>query len=1010
MLTPRSSIFHDIVETMREPLLVLDSDLKIVLANQSFIDSFKVTLEETVGNFIYDLGNRQWDIPKLRKLLEGILLKNNTFNNYKIEHEFPNIGNKVMLLNARVFTEEETNSKMILLAIEDVTERMQLQTLLKDSEERYRRLFETANDGILLLGKPAFEIHRANPAITKMLGYTDKECVGKDMRDIGFPDDIGTPEEILQILKKDGIIHYQDIPVQKKNGQVIDTDVYMVDKASLIQCNVRDVTDRNRAEETMLESKARLELATSATNIGHWDWNLLTNEVYFSPLWKSQLGHKDHEVANRFEEWETRLHPDDHDRTIKAVTDYIEGRCSEYAMEFRLRHKDGTYRWIYTRADKQFDDAGRPCRLYGCHIDITERKQAEDALFRSEKNLRETLDATTDGIWTWNFTTGGLLFSPRCYTMLGYKPDSFPASHENWMNLIHPDDREKALAIAEEYLKTKPDLYENVFRLRTRRGDYRWIHARARVVETDENGEAVRMIGNYEDITERKRAEEALRQSEEKYRSLVENINDIIYEIDSNGIITYISTVAEILTGYNQSELIGRNIFDFIHREDLPRIQQQFQKVLSGQLGPSEYRFITKSGETIWIRSSSRPIIREGNPVGLRGVGADITETKKIEAQLHQAQKMESIGTLAGGIAHDFNNILGIILGNTELALDDVPEWNPAQQNLKEVRNACMRAKDLVRQILAFTRKTEQELKPVKIGPLVEEALGLLRASIPTTIEIQQNISAESDTVMADPTQIHQILMNLCTNAAQAMQGTGGVLEIALVDEELSEDEVGKYEGLTPGRYVRVTVSDTGPGIDPSVLDRIFDPYFTTKGLGEGTGMGLSVVQGIVKNHHGSVYIETEVGKGTSFHVLLPITEEEITATESPEEFPTGNERILFVDDEAALAKMGQLILERLGYQVESKTDPAKALEVFRENPDGFDLVITDMTMPQMTGESLARELMATRPDIRILICTGYSRMMDEEKARTLGIRGFIMKPLSTSDMARTVREVLDEQ
>lgn len=516
----------------------------------------------------------------------------------------------------------------------------------------------------------------------------------------------------------------------------------------------------------------------------------------------------------------------------------------------------------------------------------------------------------------------------------------------------------------------------------------------------------------HNEVNERKRTEKALGESERRFRQLVEDVNEVIYSVDASGVLDYVSPALETCLGYEPESVIGRSFFSFVHPEDLPRVRAKFEEVLAGTLGPSEYRILSRSGEYRWVRSSSKPILEDGRSVGLRGVFSDITEDRNLRANLERVQRMESMGTLAGGIAHDFNNILAIILGNSELALDDVAESHTLRQNLEEVRAACMRGKDVVRQILAFSRKTEHELKPVRMGSLVEEASKLLRASIPTTIDIRYDLAAESDTVMADPTQIHQVLMNLSSNAAQAMgEAGGGTLEISLVDEELSEDLVREYEGLTPGSYVRLTVRDNGPGIEPRILDRIFEPYFTTKAVNEGSGMGLSVVQGIVEVHSGSVRVETEVGKGASFHVLLPKTEEhEIPAARTPEGFPAGNERILFVDDEEALAKMGKLTLERLGYQVESTTSPVEALEVFRGNPDRFDLVVTDMTMPQMTGESLAGELMAIRPDIRIVLCTGYSRIMDEDKARTMGIRGFIMKPLSRSDMARTVRTVLDEQ
>ena len=386
-------------------------------------------------------------------------------------------------------------------------------------------------------------------------------------------------------------------------------------------------------------------------------------------------------------------------------------------------------------------------------------------------------------------------------------------------------------------------------------------------------------------------------------------------------------------------------------------------------------------------------------------------ERKKLQEQLLQSQKMEAIGSLAGGIAHEFNNILGTIIGNTELAINDVPESNPARECLEEIQSASLRAKDVVRQILGFARKSVFQLVSLQISPIISETLELIRASIPMTIEIRRNLSCKSDTVMADPTQISQVLMNLCINAKDAMQEKGGVLEVKLENTSIDEKSAIRYEGLGPGNYVKMTVRDTGHGIDPKNIDRIFDPYFTTTSLAEGPGMGLAVVHGIVKHHKGAIMVESELGKGTVFEVLFPLTEaEEEQKTEKSEALPAGAERILFVDDEKALVKMAKRMLEMQGYQVEAKSDSVEALELFRSKPDRFDLIITDMTMPKMTGDKLAKEILSIRPDMPIILCSGFSEKIDAEKAKELGIRKYIEKPLNMSDFVVALRKVLDAE
>ena len=389
-----------------------------------------------------------------------------------------------------------------------------------------------------------------------------------------------------------------------------------------------------------------------------------------------------------------------------------------------------------------------------------------------------------------------------------------------------------------------------------------------------------------------------------------------------------------------------------------------------------------------------------------------MTNDLKIQEQLRQAQKMESIGTLAGGIAHDFNNILGVILGYTELSLDDVEDRPETYSSLQEVLKATNRAKDMVSQILTFSRSTDIEKKIIKTIPIVKEACKFLRSSLPTTIEIRQNITTERDHILADPTQFHQILMNLCTNAGHAMKREGGVLDVALDEVFLQRDDLISYPDLKVGAYLKLTVKDTGTGILRENIERIFEPYFTTKGKGEGTGLGLAVVHGIIKEHEGDIKAYSEVGKGTAFYVFLPLREEiePPVHRESTEPPPTGSETILFLDDEEDLVNIGKLTLEGLGYTVTGVTNVEKALEFFRSSKESYDIVITDKNMPKMTGFGFARKIRSISPDIPILLCTGFKEKEDEEKFKDLRINAIITKPINKQEIAFAVRKVLDKK
>ena len=381
---------------------------------------------------------------------------------------------------------------------------------------------------------------------------------------------------------------------------------------------------------------------------------------------------------------------------------------------------------------------------------------------------------------------------------------------------------------------------------------------------------------------------------------------------------------------------------------------------------------------------------------------------RKAEKDLRKAQQAQAIGTLAGGIAHEFNNILWIIMANTELAAGNLPEGNTAHKNLQRVEKACSRGADLVQQILSFSRQDEHRPRPLDIMPITKELLKFLQSSIPATIELRQNISTQSATIMADPSQMHQTFINLCTNAIDAMGEKPGVLEISMTDVELDQNDTALHHDMAPGNYIRLSVKDTGMGMEPEVMERIFEPFFTTKDTGEGRGMGLAVIHGIVKNYEGAIEVHSEPGKGSTFHLFFPKIEKG-TKSGSGSVAPSveGKKRVLFVDDDEEIANTGKEILEGYGYQVESKTCSEEALETFRNCPDKFDLVITDMIMPKMTGEELAEELVRIRPGIPIILCTGYDGEIYKERARKIGIKEVVMKPVTGHGLVNAIKKAL---
>ena len=505
---------------------------------------------------------------------------------------------------------------------------------------------------------------------------------------------------------------------------------------------------------------------------------------------------------------------------------------------------------------------------------------------------------------------------------------------------------------------------------------------------------------------ERQKTAEMLR----KYERIVSTTNDLMALIGTDFTFQAVNPAycgahaaeAADLVGKAVSEVYGEAFFNTALKPFMARC-------LAGEKVDT-YAWVNFAGSgRRFLHISYYPYFRDdGKVVGIVENTRDSTSRKKLEEQLQQAQKMEAIGTLAGGIAHDFNNILGAIMGYTEMLAWDIPDSADLQKKVQQILKASDRAKELVHQILSFSRQHDQERKPVQMHLIIKEALKLLKASLPSTIEIRQQVSTKRSTVLANPTQIHQVLMNLCTNAHHAMRETGGVLTVKLYTEDVSADKALQYD-LAEGPYLALAVKDTGHGMSVTTKERIFDPYFTTKKKGEGTGLGLSVIHGIMKAHDGAVSVESEVGRGSVFTTFFPIAEDKEDKDPQPAEpLPTGRERILFVDDEPVLIEIGGQMLQHLGYAVECVSDSTEALRIFQASPDDFDLVITDMTMPNMTGDILAREILKINPGLPIIMATGFSELMTEEKAKRAGITDFLMKPLVVRELARVIRRVLD--
>ncbi|GAB4259928.1 MAG: hypothetical protein Kow0092_08460 [Deferrisomatales bacterium] len=753
------------------------------------------------------------------------------------------------------------------------------------------------------------------------------------------------------------------------------------------------------------ESKFRLLFESSPTAMLFWDGNVF---VDCNPAALALLGYaRKEELVGR--------HPGD-----LSPERQPDGRTSrEKAREiYALAQAKGSHRfeWVHTKADGEelwvevvltaLPIGGR-LLFHTLWFDITERKRAE----AEREEAREFLDSIVENIPDMIFvkTAEDLRFvrTNRAGEALLGVPRSELVGKTN--RELFPKERADAYEATDREVLARGELLDVPEELFQRAdGTLRVLHTK-KIPLRGPDGRARFILRISEDITERKRAEERLR----RQAAAIEQASEAVVMTDTEARIRYVNPAFERITGYSREEALGRNPrFLKSGRHDERFYRELWETLRSGRTWRGHFINKKKDGSLYEEDAAIFPLRDdEGRTLNYVAVKRDVTNEVKLERHLRQSQKMEALGTLAGGIAHDFNNILTPIIGYAQLLLDgiDGPITDEQRHDLERIVSAGVRAQDLVGQILTFARRGERERQPVRVGPIVKETLKFLRASLPATIELRQAFETDQDTVVADPTQIHQVLMNLLTNASQALGEGGGVLEVGMKDAEADAGLGYLPPELQRGSYLLLTVSDTGPGMAPEVLERIFEPFFTTKAPGVGTGLGLAVVHGIVEGHGGAVKVYSEPGQGTTFNVFLPKAAGAGPVEAAPEaEVPRGTERILFVDDEEAIAALGRKVLEGLGYRVEAATDGLAALRRFREDPAGFDLVVTDQTMPKITGAALAQRLTAVRPDIPVILCTGFAAAVAQETSLPRGVREVLRKPLTVRELGQAVRRVLD--
>ncbi len=746
-----------------------------------------------------------------------------------------------------------------------------------------------------------------------------------------------------------------------------------------------DITAQRSRERELQESEERLDLALRGADLGLWDYNLRTGEAFISERRAEMVGYSIDELDPHVSTWATMVHPDDRKRVLKAFEVHLKEETPFYECEHRLRCKSGEYIWVLARGTVVERDAeGNPVRITGTSLDVTDHHRASELIAASRASFSSIVEATSDGVLVLDSGKRVLYANSAATSMFRRSKEDIG---ETWFDQpVVPGET------------TEMD----IVRLDGLAG-----LAEMRVESTEWEGQPA-YLAILRDVTAQRKAQKVQR----RLATAIAQSDEAIIITDSEGIIEYVNPAFESRSGYTEAEVIGKKTrfwYNDVHDEEFYR--HLIDTIRSGKIWTGRFVSRRKDG-TLYHEDATVSPVRDasGKIVNYVALKRDVTQQLELEQQLRHSQKMEAVGTLAGGIAHDFNNLLQVVVGYGELLSTQIDKTAPYYKDLEIILKAGYRGADLVKRILTFSRQAEADFRPVNLNHEVKQAHKLLLRTIPRMIGIETNLADNLKTVRADPTQIEQILLNLAVNSRDALPD-GGRLVIETENVILDEEYARRHVEVKPGQYVRLTVSDTGCGMDRETTERVFDPFFTTKETGQGTGLGLSTVYGIVKNHGGHITCYSQPGAGTTFKIDFPVLETEIETdvTESGGMPAFGTETILVVDDEEYIRELAQRYLINAGYTILTAGNGIEALAVYRKNQSDISLVILDLIMPEMGGMECLGELLKLDPNVKVLIASGFSPAGPARETIKAGVNGFIDKPFRAREMLRTIRRVLDE-
>jgi len=1127
-------LYRDLVENSNEVTYLLDRNLVLTYISPVMETRTGFSSAELLGRRFVDLIHPD-DVAGVKRSFREEIIGGTTD---PVEFRFvAKSGNTIWARASAVPVMKEGKLESIRGVAIDITERKLTEDALRASEERFRTLTETASSAIFIY--QGEYLRYANRSAEQLLGYSREELLSKKFWEVIHPDE-------QEIVRRGGIARQRgdDVPSNIEVRWVTKTgEIRWVDfTAAMIQHEGKpavlgtafDITGRKKAEEALSEKEYLLSTAQRIARMGSWSFDFATNKTTWSNETYRLYGVSPETFVPSAESLSELIHPEDRPQLVRSIQAYAKGE-NLGTIEVRVPLPDGTIRTLEGQGELGFDEQGRPVRIIGTLRDITEQKQAEEALRESEDRFRRLAENAQDIIYRYEFAPrrGFTYVSPAATHITGYTPEDHYADPDLGFKLVHPDDIH---------------MFQNATKPGQGSGEpltLRWIKRDGTVIWTeqkniqffDNDGNLIAIEGIARDVTERKKAEYRLHQSEAKYRDVVENASDVIYLTDINGKFTYANPAGLKVSGYSLDELKGLGYLDLVE----PRYRKQVSLLYMRQflaMKPSttvDFPYKTKSGELGWFSQVASLILVDGKPSGFRIIARDITDRKRAEEQLHdseeryrqffendltgdyistpdgrliecnpaflkifgftsreealqtnvevlhshpgarkefldrlqkekflvyeegtgrridgtpiyvvenvagvfneqgglaeirgylfddtkrkqfeqqfyQAQKMESIGTLAGGIAHDFNNILGIILGHASLLNRGAMDEAKLSQSIEAIQTATKRGASLVRQLLTFARKTEPEFQSVRINDVIREITGLITETFPKTINVSNGLQTDLPSISGDPTQIHQVVLNLCVNARDAMPD-GGTLELStslVAGSSVAHvfPQAGEFE------YIAVAVTDSGMGMDEATRLRIFEPFFTTKDVGKGTGLGLSLVHSIVSNHNGFVDVRSAKGMGTTFRLYFP-TERQLSRSREESEQPVakikgGNETVLVIEDEEMLRELLKAALTSKGYTVMTAGDGREGVALLERHRDTIALVISDMGLPQLQGSTVLKRARSLNPNVGLILASGYLEPRVKSDLEKNGCRHFLQKPYVAEEVLRVVRKVID--